>query len=199
MLRALILYLLFGLFVMDVTLYLSRWALFRICGDRSPLIYFLCRPGLLSHQISQHTRRTGWTRCSAFLLCQGMGGAGFRMMEFEPWERTPGIMCSSAPSSRAGLQPCPSHFSWSLQKEFPRLFLVTYSKVQRSSFPRSSSSPPPMKYTPLNSVKKWHSPEIYFSKKDTGKPNAENTLSGIYTWRQLFVLQRIKKTCFLEE
>ena len=48
MLRALILYLLFGLFVMNVTFYLSRWALLRICGDGLTLIYFLCKPELLS-------------------------------------------------------------------------------------------------------------------------------------------------------
>lgn len=66
-----------------------------------------------------------------------------------------------------------------------KLFLVMCSKVQQSSFPRISSSPPPIKHTPLTSVKKCDIlRRSYFCKKGTSysckKPLVENALNGIH-------------------
>ena len=197
MLRVLILYLLFGLFVMNVTFYLSRWALLRMCVDR--LLWFTSYANLGFYPIRFLSTLRGQGGQAILLSCS------VRESKREgPWALEESSLGRPCLWSLSAGRTATSNIPWKqISAEGAPCVVLGNLFQSLAAFLSKELSSTQMKSTFLNSVKKSDIPlRSYFSKDGTRKINVENTLNGICTWRQLFVLQRKKKkkpTRFLEE
>lgn len=110
------------------------------------------------------------------------------------------LMGSCVPVSPHFRQNCSfdqlTHFRKSLWKKLPKLFFGNLFQSLADFFSKKLflyPPPHPNKSYFFKFSQKWQILlRSYFSNKRTWEPNVGNILNGIYTWRQLFVLQRKK-------
>lgn len=142
MLRALILYLLFGLFVMNVTFYLSRWALLRICGDG---LWFTSYANLSFYPIRFLSMLGEQDGQGILLSCFTKGsrkeGPGCRVTALGPGrERFRSFMSEALSVGRAAILSIP--FKQTSAEEAPQIILDNFFQII-AAFLRSSPPPTP--------------------------------------------------------